>query len=268
MSDQLTKLLFRLWAMAGFAYVLVPLALVVWLSFFANEIPVVPPRGYTLVWFGQALTNPHFAEGLRLSVEVALIATLLGLLVSVPAALALRGSASAFSRLAVQLLTAPLVVPTIVLGAGIYMSLIVLELITGWTVVGSLWTLGLAHVLIVIPWCVRLLLANLAIIDASVEDAASSLGATPTAVVVKVTLPLIRSGVVAAALFSFVTSFGNIELSLFLVAPGSTTIPIAVLQYLQFKLDPTVAAVSVLQIVLIATLLLVCDRFVKLTRVV
>jgi putative spermidine/putrescine transport system permease protein len=83
-----------------------------------------------------------------------------------------------------------------------------------------------------------------------------------------VTLPTIRPGIVAGALFGFVTSFGNLEMSLFLIAPGMTTLPIAILQYLEWRLDPTVAAASVMQIAFIAVGMLVTDRYVKLARVV
>ena len=84
----------------------------------------------------------------------------------------------------------------------------------------------------------------------------------------RITLPSIRPGIVAGALFGFVTSFGNLEMSLFLVGPGRTTLPIVILQYLEWKIDPTIAAVSVIQIVLIAGAMLVTDRYVKLARVV
>ena len=83
----------------------------------------------------------------------------------------------------------------------------------------------------------------------------------------KVTLPVIKPGMVAAALFGFIISFGNLEMTLFLVAPGQTTLPIAILQYLQWRIDPTIAAVSLLQIVLIGAGMLITDRYVKLTRV-
>jgi putative spermidine/putrescine transport system permease protein len=83
-----------------------------------------------------------------------------------------------------------------------------------------------------------------------------------------VTLPAIRPGIVAAGLFGFVVSFGNLEMSLFLVGAGRTTLPIAILQYLEWRIDPTIAAVSVLQILLIGAAMLVTDRFVRLSRVV
>ena len=78
----------------------------------------------------------------------------------------------------------------------------------------------------------------------------------------------IRPGIVAGALFGFVTSFGNLEMSLFLVGPGRTTLPIVILQYLEWKIDPTIAAVSVVQILLIGGAMLLTDRYVKLARVV
>jgi len=266
--DRLRRATIGIWVAAGFGYLLLPLILVIWMSFFANEVPYVPPQGYGLRWYGIALNNRQFSDSFVFSLSVALIATALGLAVSVPATIALRRSRSRWSGAIVQLLTAPLVVPTIVIGGAIYVTLVMIEIATSLPVVGSLWALSLSHVLMTIPWCVRLLLANLSTVDSSVEEAAASLGATPAETVLKVTLPLIRSGVVAASLFSFVVSFGNIELSLFLVAPGSTTLPIAILQYLEWKFDPTVAAVSVAQIALIAAGLLIADRFVKLTKVV
>ena len=121
--------------------------------------------------------------------------------------------------------------------------------------------------MITIPWTARLLTASLAGFDRSLEEAAQNLGATPVKAFLKVTLPVIKPGIVAAALFSFIISFGNLEMTLFLVAPGQTTLPIAILQYLEWRIDPTIAAVSLLQIALIAGGMLITDRYVKLTRV-
>ncbi len=94
------------------------------------------------------------------------------------------------------------------------------------------------------------------------------MGARPFTTFRRVTLPVILPGMVAAAMFGFVASFGNLEMSLFLVGPGRTTLPIAILQYLEWKIDPTIAAVSVVQIVIIAAAMLLTDRFVKISRVV
>lgn len=102
----------------------------------------------------------------------------------------------------------------------------------------------------------------------SVEEAAASLGDTPAGVLWRVTLPLIRPGIFAAGVFSFVVSFGNIEVSLFLSAPGDVTLPVAMMQYLEWKIDPTIAAVSVLQVLFVASALMITNRFVNITRIV
>ena len=247
---------------------LVPLVLVMWLSVFESEIPAIPPSGYTFGWYGRALANKQFTGGASLSFEVALLATLVGLGISIPASLALHRRRVPFSGAIVQFLMSPMILPAIVIGAGLYVALIRLEIATGLPLVGSTIGLGAGHVLLTIPWCLRLLLANIGGVNRTIEEAAASLGAKPFAVLGKVTLPLMWPGVVAAALFSFVVSFGNLEISLFLVAPGQITLPIAILQYLEWRIDPSVAAISVLQILLITAGLLLTDRFVPLTKVV
>ena len=106
--------------------------------------------------------------------------------------------------------------------------------------------------MITTPWVVRLCLASLANHDRAAEEAAASLGAGPLTVIWRVTLPAMRAGIVAAALFAFVISFENLELALFLTSPGVTTLPVAVLQYLEYHIDPLVSAVAVAQIVAVA----------------
>jgi len=249
------------------AYILTPLVFVTWLAFFRQEIPSFPPEGYSLRWFEAIWGNDRFVSGFLLSLELAVIATSIGLLLGLPAALCLARFGFRGHELMSSLLLLPLVVPGIVLGIALYVFHVEAEIATGLPLVGSLGGLIGGHVLIVIPWTVRLVSASLAGLDRSIEEAAQSLGADRLTTFRRVTLPAIRPGVVAAALFGFVTSFGNLEMSLFLVGPGRTTLPIAIIQYLEWKIDPTIAAVSVVQIALIAAAMLVTDRYVKLSRI-
>jgi putative spermidine/putrescine transport system permease protein len=255
---------------AGLAllFILLPLLLVTWLAFFRQEIPSFPPEGYSLQWFAAVLTNKSFVSGFILSAQVGIVATLIGLALAVPASLAIarrrfrgRGAVNA-------LLLMPLVVPGVVLGTSIYVFQIETEIATGLPLLGQTAGLVAAHVLIVIPWAARLVTASLAGFDPAIEEAAKNLGAGPWTTFRRVTLPSIRPGIVAGALFGFVMSFGNLEMSLFLVGAGRTTLPIAILQYLEWKIDPTVAAVSVMQIALIGAAMLLTDRYVKISRVV
>lgn len=249
-------------------YILLPLIFVTWLSFYQQEIPSYPPDGYSLRWYGAIINNERFVDGLLLSVELGVIATAIGLSVGVPAAFCLsrfqfRGRAALNN-----LLLMPLMVPGVVLGTALYIFHVETEIATGMPIIGSLTGLVSGHVLVVIPWSVRLVTASLAGFNRTLEEAAQSLGANRWMTFRRVTLPGILPGVVAAAMFGFVSSFGNLEMSMFLVGPGRTTLPIAIIQYLEWKIDPTIAAVSVVQIALIGTAMLITNRFVKISRVV
>jgi putative spermidine/putrescine transport system permease protein len=261
------------WALNGAAalalgFILLPLALVTWLAFFRQEIPSFPPEGYSLQWFGAVLANKSFAGGFLLSAQVGIAATLIGLALAVPASLAIARRRFPGRGFVNALLLMPLIVPGVVLGTAIYVFQIETEVATGLPLLGSPAGLIAAHALIVVPWVARLVTASLATFDPTIEEAAKNLGAPPWTVFRRVTLPSIRPGIVAGALFGFVISFGNLELSLFLVGAGRTTLPIAILQYLEWKIDPTVAAVSVMQIALIGAAMLATDRYVKISQVV
>ncbi|WP_185985738.1 ABC transporter permease [Aureimonas mangrovi] len=261
------------WALNGiaalaFLFLLLPLIFVTWLSFYEQEIPTYPPAGYSTQWYGQAIANDRFIDAFVLSAQVGIAATVIGLLVAIPASIALtryrfmgRGAIS-------NLLLMPLVIPGIVLGFSLYIFQVETEIATGLPLMGSFWGLVFGHILLVIPWSVRLITASLIGFDRTQEEAAMNLGATPFTAFRRVTMPAILPGIVAGAMFGFVSSFGNLEVSLFLVVPGQTTLPIAILQYLEWKIDPTIAAISVLQILIIIAAMLITDRFVRISRVV
>jgi len=255
-------------AAIALGFTLLPLMLVTWLAFFSQEIPSFPPEGYSLKWFAVVPANKAFVNGFILSFQVGITATIIGLALAVPASLAIARRRFRGRAFANSLLLMPLIVPGVVLGASIYVFQIETEIATGLALLGTTTGLIAAHALIVIPWASRLVTASLAGFDPTIEEAAKNLGATPWTTFRRVTLPAIRPGIVAGALFGFVTSFGNLEMSLFLVGAGRTTLPIAILQYLEWKIDPTIAAVSVVQILLIGIAMLITDRYVKLARVV
>jgi putative spermidine/putrescine transport system permease protein len=252
----------------SFAIMLMPILFISWLSFFRNEILAFPPDGYTLRWFSQLWLQPQFADGFLTSFEVGLFATVGGLALGIPASIALARYRLHGGEALTTLLMSPLIVPSIVIGTALFIAFVEIEIVTELPLTGSLAGLVLAHILVTIPWTVRLLTASLAGFDRTLEEAAMNLGANRWRTLTRVTLPVIRPAVVAAALFSFVVSFGNLEISLFLVGPGQTTLPIAVLQYLEWKIDPTVAAVSLVQIIIVAAFMLITNRFVRLSQVV
>jgi putative spermidine/putrescine transport system permease protein len=264
----LGRVLFNAAVVIAYAIVFAPIVMVVVISFFNQEIVTFPPEGLTLRWYVNAWAQRDFARGFITSLEIALAATAIGVPLGTAASLALvRGRLPAKGLLNTFLL-APLAVPAIVAGSALYMFYLRAEDWLDMDIKATFGGLVLANVLITIPWTVRLVVASLSGLDRSAEEAAANLGARPLTVFRRVTLPMLRPGIVAAALFSFVSSFENLELNLLLVGPGRTTLPVAMLSYLEFRMDPTLAAVATAQIVMVTILMLVTDRFVKLSRIV
>ncbi|WP_440534594.1 ABC transporter permease [Variovorax sp. YR566] len=247
-------------------FVLTPLLAVIWVSSFSNKIISFPPQGYSLDWYANAWRIENFRDGFLLSLKVSLLATLFGLLVGVPAALALVRGRFAGKGLISTVLMSPMMIPGVVAGSALYVYFIQFELLTTWQLAATFPGLVGAHSVLTVPWIVRLVTASLMSNGSSIEEAALNLGATPWTVLRRITLPMARPGLVAGGLFSFIVSFTDLEKSIFLVGPGSTTLPIAIVNYLEWNLDPTVSAVATVQILMIGVALVFSDRYVKLSR--
>jgi putative spermidine/putrescine transport system permease protein len=250
----------------GVALIGVPMLLTLYLSVFNEQLILFPPHGYTLGWYPAIPAT--FGAAIWTSLQLGVAAVVGSLLLGVPAGIGLSRHRFLGKGLVGTLLLAPITVPGIALGLAVYIVLVSIDIHVGTALSGSLAGLVLAHLLITTPWVVRLSLASLATHDRSAEEAAASLGAHPLQVIWRVTRPAMRPGIIAGALFAFVISFENLELALFLTSPGVTTLPVAVLQYLEYHIDPMVAAVAVAQTVGIAVVLLLLDRFVRLGWVV
>jgi len=235
---------------ALFAFLLASPAMVVYTSF-QPSLALGTPQAATLRWYARALAEPRFVMALETSTIVALAATVTALLVGVPASVGLvRGRVPA-ARLVLALLLSPLTLPGLVLAMGLLMFLVaVVQPLTGASWVGTTMALVVAHVAVTVPWVVRTVVASLSSLDPTLEDAARGLGATPVAAFFLVTLPAIRSGIVAAAIFAFVVSFGNFALSLFFTGGRVVTLPIAIFEYVDRFQDPTIAALSTIMILL------------------
>ena len=249
----------------GIALIFVPLLLTLFLSVFDEKLILFPPHGYTAAWYGAIL--PNFGAAIATSLELGAVAVAGSLALGVPAGIALSRYRVRGKGAIGTLLLAPLTVPGIALGLAVFVFLVAIDETLGSALTGSFAGLALAHVTITTPWVVRLCLASLVNHDRTAEDAAASLGARPLAVLWRVTLPAMRAGIVAGGLFAFVISFENLELAWFLTSPGVTTLPVAVLLYLEYHVDPLIAAVAVAQMVGVGALLLLLDRFVRLGRV-
>jgi putative spermidine/putrescine transport system permease protein len=262
------RILFRGWVMLAYLAIFAPVVMIVTISFFQQEIVSFPPDGLTLRWYWNAWQRPEFARGFVSSLQIAALATVIGVPIGTAAALALVRSSLPGRGAFNSLLLGPLAVPGVVAGAALYMFYVRTENFLDQDIIATLGGLIAGHTLLTIPWTVRLVAASLQGLDRAAEEAAANLGARPFTVFRRITLPMMRPGIVAASMFSFIQSFENLDLTMLLVGPGRSTLPVAMLSYLEFRIDPTLAAVATVQILLVGILMAVTDHFVKLSRVI
>lgn len=247
-------------AVSGFAllvilFLQVPVIVVVLAAFSKTSYLTIPPQGLTLEWFGEVLTDPTYLSAIRISLLLAVGATIASLILGIAAAYAIHKRMLPGSDALTSFLMAPLVVPSVVIGVALlqYFTLI------GWR--GSFLALIVAHTVITVPYIVRSALASLSGLDTSIEEAARVLGADGPTAFRLVTLPLIKPGLVAGALFAFVTSMENVPVTIFLASARQTTLPILIFSSVEMGVDPSIAAVSTLLIVGTAVVLLVAERW-------
>src|SRR5580698_7231636 len=193
----------------GVALIGVPLVLTLYLSIFDEKLILFPPHAYTLDWYSQI--PAIFGASIWTSSRLGITATIGSLLLGVPAGIGLSRHRFRAKTLISTLLLAPITVPGIALGIAVFIVLVAVDEHAGSALTGSLTGLVVAHVMIATPWVVRLCLASLATHDRTAEEAAASLGANPLRVIWRVTLPAMRPGIIAGALFAFVISFENLE---------------------------------------------------------
>lgn len=246
----------------AFLVILGPIAIVLLVSFSPTDFFAFPPPGLSIRWFREFFQLPSMRAAFLLSMEVALISSILATILGTLASLYLTKRRGVFVSGLNALFLSPLVFPTIIIGVALllFFRSIGMPFLPG---------LILAHVLIGSPYCIRSVLTSLQGFDVSLEEAGQSLGASPIKTFFLITLPLIRPGLLSGWLFAFIVSFGELNTALFLTGPGVTTLPIEIFSYLQFQGSQLViAAASTLQICLIAVLVLTIERLVGLTSIV
>jgi putative spermidine/putrescine transport system permease protein len=243
---------------AVYAFLLLPLVIVVAAAFNAGNYFTFPPQGFSLRWFTNFFQRREFMQSLLLSVEIGVWTAAISTVIGTMAAVALvRGRFRGRDFLNAYV-TSPLLLPQILTGVALlqYFSLIGLA--------QSYWGLLIAHVVVTTPYVVRTVSATLYHFDLALEEAAQTLGASPLRAFFEVTLGVIKPGVVAGAVLAFAISFDNFTISLFLTSPKLTPLPIELFAYLKYSFDPTAAAASAVAIGVTLALMLAIARFMGL----
>src|SRR5471030_2084586 len=183
------------------AFLLAPLVVPVIISFSDTAFVTWPPHGFTLRWYSKILNEAEFTSSFRFSLLLAVLATLGALSLGTPAAIGLVRYRFPGRGLVQGLLLSPLIFPMLVTGIAL------LRLSTSLGAQDSLVNLSLGHILVTVPYVVRTVSASLLLVDPSIEEAARTLGASRLRGFWLVTRPQIMPGLVAGAIFAFVTSF-------------------------------------------------------------
>ena len=238
-----------------YVFMLGPILITAAVSFNASNRSQFPPRGFSPQWWQRAF-SAEWVEPLVFSFKLAALAALISTALALPLAFGL--SRHRFpGRAAIAALTlGPLMLPALVTGVG----LLQLFQYVGLRDYLGFSALLIGHVVICVPFAVRTIAISLQTLPPSVELAAASLGASRLATLRHVVLPLIKTGIVAGAVFAFVHSFTDVNLSLFLVRPGEQPITVKILGFLEYGFAPTLAAVSVITLALPLVLVAIVER--------
>jgi putative spermidine/putrescine transport system permease protein len=235
-----------LWAVTilTLIFLIAPSLIVIPMSFSAGETLSFPPPGYSLRWYENFFTRPEWRLAARNSVIVAVLTTVVATVLGTGVSIALVRGRIPMRNLVTSIFLTPMIVPVIVTAVAVY------GLYVRFRLVGTIQGLVLAHTVLALPFVMINVSAVLQGMDIRLEHAARSLGATPLRTFFLVTLPLIRPGILAGALFAFITSFDELVVALFISGDRAATLPVQIWSGLRFEINPTVAAVSTLLILL------------------
>lgn len=242
-----------------FIFLLGPLLIISVTSFEPGTVLKFPPQGFSLRWYENIFEVDLFMSTFRTSIVVSLLGNILALLLGMPAAYALSRFSFRGKDALNALFLSPLLIPGIVLGFTLLRYLIIVYHLPVYA------GLLIGHTVIMLPFIIRVIASSMSNFDFAIEEAALSLGAGRLKTFFKVVLPNIRSGIIAAILIAFLESFNNVDISVFMTGPGFSTLPIQMLTYVENYFDPTIAAISVMLMILTGILMFLIERLMGLS---
>lgn len=237
-------------------FLVLPIVVIIVTSFGKDAFGAFPPEGWTLNWYQAVFAKDSgWPAALSLSALVASITTVFSLILAITAATALTRSELPLRSAVYALVLGPLLIPQVVIALGLFL------LFEPAAMLGSPIAIALGHTVLASPIAVMILIATFRGIDERLEDAAASMGAGRLTIARRITFPLAAPGMVAAAVFSFITSFDEFFIAQFLSSGTTVTLPVQMFNSLAFDIDPTVTAISavliafaVLALVLVAVM--------------
>jgi putative spermidine/putrescine transport system permease protein len=241
-------------------YLVLPSLVVIPISFNDSSMMKFPPEKFSFRWYDTFIGTPAWTASLWLSVKLALGVMVISTGIGVLAAVGLvRGRFPGKNALQAFLFS-PMIIPHVVIALGMY------YFYSGMRFVGNPWALLLSHICLAIPIVIVIVSATLQDFNRTLEQAAQVLGATPLQTFLKITLPIIRPGIITAALFAFIVSFDEVVIVAFIGGYRAATLPKRMFDNVRDQMEPTVAAISTLLVVLSIFLLIAVSYLGRLSK--
>jgi len=219
-------------------YLVAPMLVIVPMAFTSGQSLSWPPQGFSTQWFDRMLSNPAWTRGFQNSALVATLVAILATILGTIGALGLVRGRFPGKGVANALVLSPLIVPVVIIAIGFF------SFYARFKLTGSLPGLVLAHTALAVPFVIVNVGAALRTIDRNLELAAANLGANPVQTFRRITFPNILTGVLAGAVFAFITSWDEVVVSIFMTSARFKTLPVEMWEQVRQVVDPTVAAVA------------------------
>jgi len=229
-------------------------------SFGANDNLSFPPDSFSFKWFEKVVSMKMFRDAFFLSLRIGLLASLFAMLLGVPVAYVTSRYNFWGKKFIEFTTTLPVIIPQMVAG------LALMKYFVNFSIFSVETTLLIGHVAIVIPFVIRNVLSTLVNFPSSMEDAAISLGSSRVKAFFLIVIPNISAGLISAFILTFITSFNNVPVSLFLTGPGVSTLPIVMMTYMEYYYNPSIAALSTLLIGITVLIVLTSQKLLNTTK--
>lgn len=237
----------------GFAFLYIPILSLVIYSFNESKLVTVW-AGFSTKWYGELMHNDQILEAAWLSVRIAVANATFAVVLGTLAGLVLarfrrfRGRAL-FSGM----VTAPLVMPDVIIGLSMLLLFVAMQDLIGWPVGRGVTTITIAHITFSMAYVTVVVQSRLSSMDESIEEAALDLGARPSKVFFVITLPIIAPALVAGWLLSFTLSLDDLVIASFVSGPGSSTLPMVIFSKVRLGVSPEINALATIIVLLVAT---------------
>lgn len=254
------KILGKIFTFLVFAFMMAPLIVVVITAFGTTRHVMFPPKGFTLKWFADAVQNREFIESIFLSLRLSILSVFVSCILGTMVSLYFWKGGSRFKGLWESVFLSPIVVPTVISAVAL------LQYFAMFGFISTFWRLTLAYIAIEIPYVIRSVTASLAGLDASFEEASLVLGATPLKTLFKVTLPCVKGGILAGAIFSFVVAFDEAVIVMFIRNSRTITYPLRLYSYITESFTPLISAFATIFIILSFVVIVIIEKTIGLDK--